>query len=100
LACEELRKITESCHGTLKSNLWEEAVVAPAKLENADDLCQWLTDAASKSGPNSSPEQPQTLRRQILGGMNHAMEATAYFIAPGVKTLLSIGNQLSAVSPH
>ena len=100
-ACDELEQIMASCRGALDPKLWEQSVlISPSTLENADSLCQWLALAASKSDPTVPTRQPQTLRRQILGGMSHAIKATAHIITPTLKTVLPVGTQLSAVAPY
>jgi len=100
-ACEELEKIMTDLRGTLEPTLWDQAIqISPSKLETADSLCQWLALAASKNDPTAPSGQPQTLRKQILRGMSHAIKATARIITPTLKSVLAVGTQLSAVAPH
>jgi hypothetical protein len=100
-SCDKLEEILASCVGTLEPKVWDEAIlISPSKLETADSLCQWLALAATKSEPTVPSGQPQTLRKQILGGMSHAIKATAHIIAPTLKSVLVLGRQLSAVAPY
>ena len=98
--CKNLEQIIASYRGTLEPKLWEQAIlISPSKLETADSLCQWLALAASKRDPTVPPGQPQILRKRILGGMSHAIKATAHIITPTLKSVLALGAQLSAVAP-
>jgi hypothetical protein len=99
--CEKLEQILASCRGTLEPKLWDQAIdISPSKLETADSLCQWLALASSKRDQTVPSGQPQTLRKQILGGISHAIKATAHIITPTLKSALALGTQLSAVAPY
>jgi len=98
-ACEELEQIVISCRDSLDPQLWAQAVlISPSNLASAEGLCQWLTLAASKKDSTKSTGRAQTMRKQILGGMNQGIKTTAHFLSTAFKTALGIGTQLSAVA--